>query len=127
MKKSILILDDDIIFVKMLMEFLEVFGEGEVKLVAEGVISSGQAIDLSKKKKYDFLILDYLIDQTNGKEVIKRIREFDKDIKIILLTGHSDYINETGALKEMDIQLYIEKSPLVLGEIVEEIMKLADQ
>jgi ActR/RegA family two-component response regulator len=57
--------------------------------------------------------------------VVEKLREFDKDIRIILLTGHSDYIIDIGALKDMDIQLYIEKGPLVLGEITGEILDLS--
>ena len=124
MTKKILIVDDDSVFVDMLKETLENFEDEEISFYIDGVNSSKQAIELSRSNKYDFLILEYLIDRTNGKQVVEKVREFDKDVRIILLTGHSDYVNEIGALKDMDIQLFIEKEPLALGRIKGEIVDL---
>ncbi|NLD46144.1 MAG: response regulator [Clostridiaceae bacterium] len=124
MKKKILLVDDDGIFVDMLKETLENFINEKIRFDVEGVNSTDHVVELSKRNKYDFLIIDYLIDGRNGKQVVEKIREFDKEICIILLTGHSDYVFSIGALKEMEIQLYMEKSPAVPEKIIREIMNL---
>ena len=42
-------------------------------------------------KKYDLLLLDILMDETNGIELAKRIREFDKDAAIVFITSNSGF------------------------------------
>lgn len=121
-KTKVLIVDDDEVFVNMLKEYLTEYHIEGINLIVDGVYSSSQAIELLKERKYDLLILDYLIDNMNGKQVVEKIRGFDSNINIILLTGHSDQIPGKEALKYMNIQSYIEKTPLVEDKIVIQVM-----
>ena len=89
-----------------------------MNFIIDGTSSSDSALNQIKIKKYDLLILDFLIDKSNGKQLVEKIRNFDNSIKIIILTGHSEYINTIGAVKDMDIQLVIEKSPFVRENII---------
>ncbi|WP_028400634.1 response regulator [Ectobacillus panaciterrae] len=55
-----------------------------------------QAIDIVLKDKPDLVILDMKIPGMDGIEILKRIKEIDQDIKVILMTayGELDMIQE---------------------------------
>ena len=73
--------------------------------------------------------LDFIMDEMNGNQVVQNIRVFDKNLYILLLTGHKDLAPPLQTLKELDIQGYCEKSDnlnqLVL--LVESALKSVDQ
>ncbi len=123
-KTRILIVDDDEVFVKMLKAYLNEYPIDGINLAVDGITSSSEAIEHIKEQKYDLLILDYLIDDMNGKQVVENIRKFDSNINIIILTGHSDQLPGKEALKYMDIQSYIEKTPLIEDKIFIQIMSI---
>jgi DNA-binding LytR/AlgR family response regulator len=54
------------------------------------VYNSGEAL-LGAGKKYDILLLDIDMGGLNGIETARRIREQDKDVKLIYITNYSDY------------------------------------
>jgi len=53
-----------------------------------GISNPLEAIETLKKEHFDMLILDYIMSPIHGDEVVAKIREFNKDIYILLLTGH---------------------------------------
>jgi len=61
-------------------------------------------------QQYDILLLDFLMSPICGDEVVSRIREFDKEMYIILLTGHKSLAPPIKTIRELDIQGYYEKS-----------------
>ena len=68
------------------------------------------AIEKLKKEKYDLLLLDFIMDPLHGDQVVSEIRAFDRDLYILLLTGHKDLAPPLQTLKQLDIQGYCEKS-----------------
>ncbi len=68
------------------------------------------AISALKKEHYDLLLLDFIMDELHGDQVVEEIRKFDKDLYILLLTGHKDLAPPLQTLKQLDIQGYCEKS-----------------
>ena len=67
------------------------------------------AICRLKKESVDLLVLDYLMMPLNGNKVVQEVRKFDKELYILMLTGHKDLVNPLKTIKEMDIQAYCEK------------------
>jgi len=122
-KYKIAIIDDDEMFSLTLKEVLEKFD-------VEIYISSKDGIEGIKKQDFDILVLDYFIDDLNGDEVVKTIRDFDRELYIIILTGFSKDVPPLKALEEMKIQDYCEKKPQNYDEIlvrVESAIKSIDQ
>lgn len=76
----------------------------------EGTNDPLEAIERIKEGNYDLLVLDFLMDPIQGDEVVKRIREFNTDLYILLLTGYKDVAPPLETIKELDIQAYCEKS-----------------
>jgi len=76
----------------------------------EGIINPLEAIEKVKNEHFDMMILDYLMAPIHGDEVVKRIREFNSELYILLLTGHKDLAPPLETIKALDIQGYCEKS-----------------
>lgn len=68
------------------------------------------ALEELKKTHYDLLLLDFIMSPLHGDQVVAEIRKFDKDLYILLLTGHKDLAPPLDTIKQLDIQGYCEKS-----------------
>lgn len=68
------------------------------------------ALEELKKTRYDLLLLDFIMSPLHGDQVVAEIRKFDKDLYILLLTGHKDLAPPLDTIKQLDIQGYCEKS-----------------
>ena len=75
-----------------------------------GVTDPLEAVEKVRNEKYDLMILDYLMYPVHGDKVVEMIREFDKEIHILLLTGHNELAPPLETIKALDIQGYCEKS-----------------
>ncbi|MCG2991330.1 response regulator, partial [Escherichia coli] len=55
-----------------------------------------QAIDIAKEQQLDLVLLDMKIPGMDGIEILKRLKEYDKTIKVIIMTayGELDMIQE---------------------------------
>jgi len=102
---SILTLDDDLLMTETLQSYLKAAGYD-----ADIENNPLNAVKRIQEKKYDILLLDFLMDPICGDEVVRRIREFDHEIFIILLTGHKSMAPPVKTIRELDIQGYYEKS-----------------
>ena len=102
---KILVLDDEQGILDSLSIFLVPYGYN-----ITGITDPLEAIELMKKEHFDMLILDYMMDPIHGDEVVERVREFDKELYILLLTGHASLIPPLETIRRLDIQGYCEKS-----------------
>lgn len=75
-----------------------------------GVTNPMDAIELVKKEHFDLMILDFIMTPFHGDQVVEEIRKFNKDLYILLLTGHKDLAPPLETIKRLDIQGYCEKS-----------------
>lgn len=69
-----------------------------------------RALEELEKERYDILILDFIMTPICGDEVVARLREFDKRIYVIMLTGHKELAPPLNTIRELEIQGYCEKS-----------------
>lgn len=74
-----------------------------------GLTDPLEAIERIRNEKFDLLILDYLMYPIHGDKVVEKIREFNSEIYILLLTGHKDLAPPLETIKALDIQGYCEK------------------
>ncbi len=75
-----------------------------------GEIDPVSAIERIRREHFDLLILDFLMSPLHGDEVVERIRSFNKELYILLLTGHRDMAPPLETIRALDIQGYCEKS-----------------
>ena len=83
--KKVLCVEDEACILNNIMESLELFF-GKVVGVRDGI----EALDEAKSNLYDVIMLDISIPHMDGLEVVKKIREFDKKIPIIILSAHTE-------------------------------------
>ena len=56
------------------------------------------------------MLLDFIMTPVHGDQVVEEIRKFNKDLYILLLTGHKDLAPPLDTIKRLEIQGYCEKS-----------------
>jgi putative nucleotidyltransferase with HDIG domain len=101
----ILVVDDDPGIIDTLKVILSHSG-----YLIDGETNPVKAIDTVRNNKYDMLLLDFIMNPIHGNEVVERIRQFDRELYILLLTGHKDLAPPLETIRELDIQGYCEKS-----------------
>lgn len=79
----ILIVDDE----KQILHLFEAFLERNNTTV-DTAVSAEEALKLLGNNKYDLIILDIKLIGMNGVELALKIREEDKNVKIIGITGY---------------------------------------
>ena len=65
-----------------------------------------EAINMYNNKKPDIILTDLRMEKTDGNELIKRIRQKDKKIPIIVVTA---YINDFILTNTNDVEAFIDK------------------
>lgn len=75
-----------------------------------GVTNPVEAIEKVKNEHFDLMILDFIMTPIHGDKVVEEIRKFNKDLYILLLTGHKDLAPPLDTIRRLDIQGYCEKS-----------------
>ena len=68
------------------------------------------AIERIRTGSYDILLLDFLMAPICGDQVVEEIRKFNKELFIILLTGHKSMAPPVKTIRQLDIQGYYEKN-----------------
>lgn len=102
---KIIAVDDEEGIVDSLSIFLKRSGYNFI-----GVTDPLEAIERVKNEHFDLMILDFIMTPIHGDQVVEEIRKFNKDLYILLLTGHKDLAPPLETIKRLDIQGYCEKS-----------------
>ena len=93
------------------------------KIEVTAVSSGEEAIEVVETQKPDLVLLDIKMDGIDGVETLRRIRQKNNDIKVIMVTGRK--LEEGGAFEEcqkLGISGYIHK-PLELDELEKIVLK----
>ena len=118
-KKKILLVDDEVDFLQLLKARLEANGYNVVT-----AMNAQEALVKFKREKPDALILDIMMPEINGLEVLKEIREKDQKLPVFIITAFSNeerfklanQFNASGfILKTSDLQAEINNINSVLG------------
>lgn len=75
-----------------------------------GITNPLEAIERVRQEHFDLMLLDFMMTPLHGDEVVEEIRKFNKELYILLLTGHKDLAPPLETIKRLDIQGYCEKS-----------------
>lgn len=75
-----------------------------------GVTNPMEAVERVKNEHFDLMILDFIMTPIHGDQVVEEIRKFNKELYILLLTGHKDLAPPLEIIRKLDIQGYCEKS-----------------
>ncbi len=116
---NILVVDDDVEIREFLKDFLE--GDGySVTLIADPTT----AVATLKKGQFHVVVLDLMMPELSGMDLLTQIRQHDTDVAIIILTGHPSLETATVSI-EHEVSAYIRKpfSPQEFRDAIERIAK----
>ena len=118
---NILVVDDD----QEVREFLKDFLEGEgyaVTLLGDPT----QAVGALKENQYHVVVLDLMMPELSGMDLLSQVRQSDADVAFIILTGHPSLETATSSI-ELEVSAYIRKpfSPQEFREAIERQTNLA--
>lgn len=102
---KVLVVDDEIGIIDSLSIFLKKSG-----YIFTGITDPLEAIERVKEEHFDLMILDFIMTPIHGDQVVEEIRKFNRELYILLLTGHKDLAPPLETIKRLDIQGYCEKS-----------------
>lgn len=119
--KKILVADDEEVLRMLITDTLEDL-DCEVLEASDGK----EAMELIRVHHFDLLVLDYMMPEKTGIEVIEEVRAMEdkKNVLILMLSAKSQQADQDEMLeKGADFFLAKPFSPLVLIDRVEEILK----
>jgi two-component system, NtrC family, response regulator AtoC len=115
--ENILIVDDEDFICENLQRILE--EERYHTVVAQ---SARRALECLKQESIDLVFLDLNLPDLSGLEVLKKIKEWDEDLLVIIITGYASVESAVEALK-MGAYDYIKKP--FKADVIKLIVKLA--
>lgn len=101
----VVIVDDEPAITATLRTFLQLETDYEIHTFESPIDALGQLPRLG----CDVLISDFLMPEMDGITFLSRVREFDRDLPLILLTGYADKENAIRAINEVGLFQYVEK------------------
>lgn len=117
-KKKVLIVDDDKDIVSIVKTILS--GRGWDIMAA---YSGREALEAVTSRKPDIILLDIMMPEMNGIEVLKRLKKIDADARIIMITAFGDVESYLDSM-ELGAYEYINK-PFETDELLEMIDRVA--
>ncbi len=104
MREKILLVDDELDILEMLSSFLRQEGF-RVKTAAGGI----DAIERVKKEPFDVVVTDMRMPVMDGLTVMRRVKEIDEDIEVIILTAFTALDNVIEAFRHKGAFDYLTK------------------
>jgi DNA-binding NtrC family response regulator len=92
-KWTILVVDDE----RSLRDSLRLILEDEYNI--EAAENGLKALEMIKGKEIDLALLDIRMPDLDGMEVLRRIKEFDPEIEVIMLTAMKTVVNAVSSMK----------------------------
>ncbi|WP_320035026.1 hybrid sensor histidine kinase/response regulator [Halarcobacter sp.] len=115
---TVLYAEDESIIQKGITETLNLF---EIDVICAQNGQEGLSIFESSDKKIDLILTDIKMPKLDGLEMIKKIREIDKDIPIIITTAHQETTYLMQSI-ELNISAYVLK-PIDIYKLEESLIK----
>ena len=81
----VLLVDDDSVTCRALSLVLK----AECNAVVEAVDTGGEALEMTRHYDYDAVILDLMLPDTDGLDVLRRLRAAGRSVPVLVLTGLS--------------------------------------
>ena len=85
-KYSILVIDDEIEILDMLSRFLNRNPNFTVQTFSNPVSALSS---INNNTKYDLVLLDIMMPQMNGLDVLEKLKDMNSDQKVIMMTAYS--------------------------------------
>lgn len=117
---NLLVCEDDEDICRTFSQYLE--SEG---YAVESAFNGKEALEKAKEKKFSIALVDIMMPEMDGIEVIRRLKEITPDIDAVIITAHSSLNTAISALK-LGAYDYLRK-PVKLDEIGKVINNIVHQ
>jgi DNA-binding NtrC family response regulator len=91
---KILVVDDDDTILKLIQRFL-----GDQGYQVDTTLSGKRAVEKERESRYDLVILDLVLPDMNGLEVLKTLKKEDSSVSVLIMTGHGKIETAVQAMK----------------------------
>ncbi len=120
----ILVVDDEANIRKTLTRALELCG-----YAAKGVTSGKEALAALAKTNYAVMLLDLKLPEMDGLETMRRARQVQPDLMVLILTGHATTESAIAAVKSEAIDYLLKPASIsdITAAIARALKKRADQ
>ncbi|MBN2003817.1 MAG: hybrid sensor histidine kinase/response regulator [Anaerolineae bacterium] len=124
LKDKYILAIDDSLAIRNYLNLILVRQGAQVELAANGK----EGLDACEQpgRHYDLILLDLILPDTNGIDVLKQIRAHDKETAVVILTGLGGIKSATAAIQE-GADAYIEKQDIAAGNDLTEFFYILDQ
>ncbi len=118
-KTKILIVDDELIMRESLAGWLERDGHKVV------TASSGEeALEILKDSRFDILLIDIKMEGIGGLDVLRRVKESDPDVAVVMITAYGSISTAIEAMKNGAYDYLLKPfDPEALGVLVDRIIE----
>jgi len=114
----VLVVDDEPSVASIVRRALE-WGGYEVTLCSGGL----EALECYGPNRFDLVLLDVMMPDLDGVEVLRRIRTVDPKAKVMLMTGHTEESVQARLREYPDVNVVLK--PFLPKELLAEIRKFA--
>ena len=116
---KILIVDDELIMRESLAGWLERDGH-----TVDKAASGEEALEKCEKTRYDILLLDIKMEGMSGLEVLKKVKENDPDVSVVMITAYGSIPSAIEAMKSGAYEYLLKPfDPDELMMLIEKIIK----
>lgn len=108
---SVLVVDDEPIVGELLKDTLYICG-----YTATTTLSSTEALEYVRERRYDLIFLDLAMPDLDGAELFKQIRALDRNVPVAIVTGYPDGDLMAKAMRHGPFLVI--KKPFVINDIL---------
>jgi DNA-binding NtrC family response regulator len=120
---KILIVDDELIMRESLAGWLERDGH-----LVQTAPSGEDALDKLKEMRFDILLVDIKMEGISGLDVLRKVRESDPDVAVVMITAYGSIPTAIEAMKNGAYDYMLKPfDPNELGVLIEKIIRHQDQ
>lgn len=118
-KTKILIVDDELIMRESLAAWLDRDGHH-----VEKASSGEEALEMLNTTRFDILLVDIKMDGMSGLEVLKKVKERDSDVAVVMITAYGSIPTSIEAMKSGAHDYLLKPfDPNELGVLIEKIIQ----
>ena len=114
---NVLYVEDENQVRDMTLQFLK-----KIFINVDSAVDGQDGLDLFKEKKYDIVISDLKMPRMNGRDMLSKIKELDKDVILFVMTASDSRIDVSSTVCDV----YLNK-PVMISDFIKAVEPLQDK